>query len=265
MKKMLTALCVLSLLTVSCAAALAAAPSISVGDENLTVKYSNDAAQGGYTYVLLDAMEQIALVEINAGGTWNPAWTEEGLYKVRAYYQDADGKTQCEESDFTEVRFSNKRGPLYFTDFLNDNEALPSSFTKPAEYNDPTPAPTQAPQAAAPVYTLPPTQAYDVPAAVPTAAPVPTPAPAPTVSYAGTRPCFEHLNIRIRISDNDTHAATKGRSGPGTDMPQVATLNVGEVFQVLDCRILEQGNVHWFLINKNGVNCWVASGRCERY
>ena len=39
----------------------------------------------------------------------------------------------------------------------------------------------------------------------------------------------------------------------------------GEVFQVLDCRILELGNVHWFMINKNGVNCWVASGRCERY
>ena len=228
------------------------------------MKYSNPNAQGNYTYVLLDAMERIMLVEIDAGETWTPAWTEEGLFKVLAYYKDAGGQTRSEESDFKEVRFSNKKDPLYWGDFLNDNSgALPSSFTKPVEYNDPTPRPTQAPtaqsapQAVAPVYTIAPSQ--------PVAAPAPVSTAAPTVSYAGTRPCFEHLNIRIRISDNDSHAATKGRSGPGTDMPQVATLNIGEVFQVLDCRVLEKGNVHWFMINKNGVNCWVASGRCERY
>ncbi len=264
MKKLLTVFCALMLTVLSCFAALADAPSITVGDSQLTVKYSNPNAQGNYTYVLLDAMERIMLVEIDAGETWTPAWTEEGLFKVLAYYKDAGGQTRSEESDFKEVRFSNKKDPLYWGDFLNDNSgALPSSFTKPVEYNDPTPRPTQAPtaqsapQAVAPVYTIAPSQ--------PVAAPAPVSTAAPTVSYAGTRPCFEHLNIRIRISDNDSHAATKGRSGPGTDMPQVATLNIGEVFQVLDCRVLEKGNVHWFMINKNGVNCWVASGRCERY
>ncbi len=266
MKKMLTVFCALLLTALSCLPALADAPSITVGDEQLTVKYSNPNAQGNYTYVLLDAMERIMLVEIDAGDTWTPAWTEEGLFKVLAYYKDAGGQTRSEESEFKEVRFSNKRDPLYWGDFFDDNSgALPSSFTKPVEYNDPTPPPTQdpaavtaTPQVVAPVYTFAPSQSAAVPA--------PTPVPAAAApSYAGTRPCFEHLNIRIRISDNDSHAATKGRSGPGTDMPQVATLNIGEIFQVLDCRVLEQGNVHWFMINKNGVNCWVASGRCERY
>lgn len=260
MKRLLTVLCILFLLAADCSAGLAAAPTISVGNESLTVEYSNPDAQGTYTYVLLDANESISLVEIEAGETWNPAWTEEGLFKVQVYYKDGAGITRSEESGFTEVRFSNKKDPLFWNDFLNDNsDPLPSSFTKPVEYNEPTPIPVpvqtsssqQEPQAVAPLYTLPATQ----PTAVPVAA----------VSYAGTSPCFLHPGIRIRISDNDSHAATKGRSGPGTDMPQVATLNVGEVFQVLDCRVLEQGNVHWFMINKNGVNCWVASGRCERY
>ena len=266
MKKMLTVFCALMLTVLPCFAALADAPSITVGDAQLTVKYSNPNAQGNYTYVLLDAMERIMLVEVDAGDTWTPAWTEEGLFKVLAYYKDADGVTRSEESDFKEVRFSNKKDPLYWGDFLDDNSgALPSSFTKPVEYFEPTPPPTRdpaaatpAPQVVAPLYTFAPAQPAAVPAA--TAAPA-----VGAVSYAGTRPCFDHLNIRIRISDNDSHAATKGRSGPGTDMPQVATLNIGEVFQVLDCRVLEQGNVHWFMINKNGVNCWVASGRCERY
>ena len=263
MKKLTTFFCALMLTVLPCFAALADPPSITVGNNHLTVKYSNPNAQGNCTYVLLDAMERIMLVEIDAGETWTPAWTEEGLFKVLAYYKDAGGQTRSEESDFKEVRFSNKKDPLYWGDFLNDNSgALPSSFTKPVEYNEPAPLPTQAPivqsapQVVAPLYTLPPSQ--------PVATPVPTATAAP-VSYAGTRPCFEHLNIRIRISDNESHSATKGRSGPGADMPQIATLNIGEVFQVLDCRVLEKGNVHWFMINKNGVNCWVASGRCERY
>ena len=263
MKKLTTFFCALMLTVLPCFAALADPPSITVGNNHLTVKYSNPNAQGNYTFVLLDAMERIMLVEIDAGDTWAPDWTEEGLFKVLAYYKDADGQTKSEASDFKEVRFTNKKNPLYWGDFLNDNSgALPSSFTKPVEYNEPAPLPTQAPivqsapQVVAPLYTLPPSK--------PVATPVPTATAAP-VSYAGTRPCFEHLNIRIRISDNESHSATKGRSGPGTDMPQIATLNIGEVFQVLDCRILELGNVHWFMINKNGVNCWVASGRCERY
>ena len=263
-KKMLTVFCAFVLAALPCLAARADAPTITVGNGQLTVTYSNPNAQGSYTYVLLDAMERIMLVEVDAADTWTPAWTEEGLFKVQAYYKDAGGVTRSEESDFKEVRFSNKKDPLYWGDFLNDNSgALPSAFTKPVEYFEPTPVPTRdpaavtaAPQAVAPLYTFAPSAAVPAPTAVPAAG---------GVSYAGTRPCFEHLNIRIRISDNDSHAATKGRSGPGTDMPQVATLNIGEVFQVLDCRILEQGNVHWFMINKNGVNCWVASGRCERY
>ena len=264
MKKLLTMICAFVLLAVSCQAALAAPPSISVGDNCLNIKYDNPSAQGGITYVLLDAMEQIALVEINAGSTWSPEWTEEGLYKIRVYYVDADGVTRSEESDFTEVRFENKRGPLYWQDFLGDSSSLPSTFSKPAEYDDPTPAPTyyympldqSELQAGVPVYTFAPSQ------------PTPTPAPvtAPTATYPGTRPCFEHLNIRIRISDNDKHEASVGRDAPGTENTNiVATLNIGEVFQVLDCRIVENGSVHWFLINKNGTNCWVASGRCERY
>lgn len=264
MKKLLTVLCIASILVLSLPCALAAAPSISVGNNSLTVKYDNPNAQGGYTYVLLDAMERISLVEIDAGSTWTPDWTEEGLFKVLVYYKDSDGKTQSEASGFKEVRFSNKKDPLYWKDFLEDNnDPLPSIFTQPVEYNEPTPSPTFAPvtqsssQSGALLYTLTPSQNY------PTAAPIPT--PTQTVSYPGTRPCFDHMNIRIRISDNDSHASTVGRSGPGTDMPQVATLNIGEVYSVLDCRIVEMGNVHWFMINKNGVYCWVASGRCERY
>ena len=292
MKKLLTIICALSLLTCSCQGALAGAPTLSVGDSKLTVKYKNAAAQGGITYVLLDAYEGIALVEINAGDTWTPEWTEEGLYKVRAYYVDEDGKTKSEESDYTEVRFETQKGSLYWQDFLNDTYSLPSGFTKPDEYFEPTDAPTSeptaeptiaptdapvytpaaqsGPQVGVPVYTLAPAPTAaptPAPTAVPTPAPtvVPTPVPKPTVSYPGTRPCFEHLNIRIRISDNSKHEASVGRSMPGTDNPIVATLNVGEVFQVLDCRIVEAGSVHWFLVNKNGTNCWVASGRCERY
>ena len=263
MKKLLTLLCALTLLALSSFPVLADAPTITVGDQSLTVKYDNPNAQGSYTYVLLDAMERIALVEINAGSTWTPSWTEEGLFKVLAYYQDAEGNTRSEESDFKEVRFTNKRDPLYWNDFLNgNNDPLPSTLSKPAEYDEPTPAPlpTQAPavqNASQPslVYTLAPSQAAAMPA----------PAAQQPVSYPGTKPCFEHRNIRIRISDNDAHTSSVGRSGPGTDMPQVATLNIGEIFQVLDCRIVEKGNVHWFMVNKNGVNCWVASGRCERY
>ncbi|MBR3015786.1 MAG: SH3 domain-containing protein [Clostridia bacterium] len=275
MKKLLTFFCVLSLLAFSCPAALAAAPSITVGDNSLTIKYDNIPAEGGITYILLDANENIASVVVNAGNTWTPEWTEEGLYKVRAYYIDMDGKTWSEESDFTEVRFGNKKGPLYWQDFLDDTSALPSAFTKPDEYFEPTPAPTpdptQAPavqtqpQAGVPVYTL----APSLPAAAPTPYVQPTAAPTPyvqpTASYPGTRPCFEHMNIRIRISDNNNHEASVGRSRPGTDSQIVATLNVGEVFQVLDCRITEIGNVHWFMVDKNGTYCWVASGRCERY
>ncbi len=266
MKKLLTMLCAFVLLALSCFPVLADAPSIAVEDGSLTVKYSNPNAQGSYTYVLLDESERIALVEINAGDTWMPAWTEEGRFKVLAYYQDPEGNTRSEESGFTEIKFPVKIEPLSLDDFLDDNsDALPSSFTNPVEYGVPTPAPVpiqapvivNAPQPGTPLYTLAPAQS------VVTAAPVP--AATQPVSYPGTKPCFEHMNIRIRISDNDAHNASVGRSGPGTDMPQAATLNIGEIYQVLDCRIVDKGNVHWFMVNKNGVYCWVASGRCERY
>ena len=146
MKKMLTVFCAFALAVLPCFAAQADAPSITVGNGQLTVTYSNPNAQGSYTYVLLDAMERIMLVEVDAANTWTPAWTEEGLFKVQAYYKDADGITRSEESDFKEVRFSNKKDPLYWGDFLNDNSgALPSVFTKPVEYFEPTPAPTLRP------------------------------------------------------------------------------------------------------------------------
>ena len=266
MKKLLTMLCALVLLALSCFPVLADAPSIAVEDGSLTVKYSNPNAQGGYTYVLLDETERIALVEINAGETWTPDWTEEGRFKVLAYYQDAEGNTRSEGSDFTEIRFPVKIEPLSLDDFLDDTSAaLPSTYMNPVEYGVPTPVPvpTQAPvirnaaQPGTPLYTLAPLQ--------PVATAVPAPVATQPVSYPGTKSCFEHKDIRIRISDNDAHAASVGRSGPGTEMPQVATLNIGEIFQVLDCRIVEKGNVHWFMVNKNGVYCWVASGRCERY
>ncbi|MBR3108690.1 MAG: hypothetical protein IKH30_16135 [Clostridia bacterium] len=266
MKKLLAILCIVSLLTVLFPSALAATPVISVNENVLTVNYNNPNAKGKYTYVLLDTMERIALLEIDVGDTWTPNWTQEGLYKVRVFYKDKNGVTHSEESDYQEVRFSVQSEPLIWSDFNSDNSGqLPSVFTNPIEYNEPTPKPTTAPGYpssglnSALLFTLGPSQ--------PTAAPTPAPAPtvAPSVTFPGTRPCFEHVNIRIRISDNDAHAATVGRSGPGTEMPQVATLNIGEIYQVLDCRIVDPGNVHWFMINQNGVTCWVASGRCERY
>ena len=267
MKKVLAILCIVSLLMCLFPSALAFTPTISVNEDSLTVNYNNPEARGKYTYVLLDAMERVLMVEIDAGDTWTIDWSEDGLFKVKVYYKDKNGITRSEESDYQEVRFSAQSEPLNWDDFLNDNSGpLPSALTKPVEYNEPTARPTNTPiyssnQNSPLLYTLAPSQPYiastPAPAAVPTVAPVAT--------FPGTIPCFEHLNIRIRIADNDGHVATKGRSGPGTDMPQVATLNVGEIFQVLDCRIVEPGNVHWFMISKNGVTCWVASGRCERY
>ena len=266
MKKLLAILCIVSMLMLLFPSALAAAPVISVNGNTLTVNYNNPNAKGKYTYVLLDEMERIMLLEIDVGDTWTPAWTQEGVYKVKVYYKDKNGVTHSEESGFQQVRFSAQSAPLSWEDFLGDNNGpLPSSFTSPVEYLQPTPQPTMAPtysQGNALLYTLAPNQPYYAPS---TPAPAATSPAVPTVTFPGTRPCFEHLNIRIRIADNDGHVATKGRSGPGTDMPQVATLNVGEVYQVLDCRILEPSNVHWFMIMKNGVTCWVASGRCERY
>ena len=271
MKKLLSILCIVSLLTAVFPSALAASPVISVNDGVMTVTYDNPNAKGKYTYVLLDSTERISLVEIDVGDTWTPNWKQDGLYKVMVYYKDKDGVTHCEVSDYQDVRFFSLNDPKVVGDLLGDMaEPLPSIYTNPVEYNEPTPAPTQAPvvqnvyQNNALLYTLPPTQ-NNTYSAYSTLAPTVASTPIPYVSYPGTRPCFEHVNIRIRISDNDAHAATKGRSGPGTDMPQVATLNIGEVYQVLDCRVVEQGNVHWFMVNKNGVNCWVASGRCERY
>ena len=46
MKRLLTVLCILFLLAADCSAGLAAAPTISVGNESLTVEYSNPDAQG---------------------------------------------------------------------------------------------------------------------------------------------------------------------------------------------------------------------------
>ena len=268
MKKLLTLLCVLSLLACCLPSALAAAPTIAVGDKSLTIEYENPNAAGDFTYMLLDEMGRIAQVEINAGNAWTLDWTQEGKFKVRAYYKDANGKTLSEESDFEKVSFRPTPAPLNLDEFLSDTKgSLPSGFTQPVEYNEPTPWPTRAPaantvsSAEALMYTLQPAQP------VVTLAPAPAPVPAVTQppAYPGTRPCFDHMNIRIRISDNDNHAATKGRSGPGIDSAQVATLNIGEVYDVLDCRIVEQGNVHWFKVCKDGEYCWVASGRCERY
>lgn len=264
MKKLLSIFCIVSLLTIFFPSAMAAAPVISVQNDRMTVTYDNPNAKGKYTYVLLDMAEHISLVEIDAGDTWSTTLTDEGFFKVKVYFKDKNGVTHSEESDFQEVRFIKQVSPLNPDDFANDTDPLPSVFTNPVVYNEPTPMPTQSPvyQPGALLYTLAPSQSYYTPS---TPAPAATSPAVPTVTFPGTRPCFEHLNIRIRIADNDGHVATKGRSGPGTDMPQVATLNVGEVYQVLDCRILEPGNVHWFMVTKNGVTCWVASGRCERY
>ena len=268
MKKLLLILCIVSLLTAFFPSALAASPVVSVDDGVVTVTYDNPNAKGRYTYVLMDSFGRISLVEIDVGDTWTPDLKQDGLYNVMVYYKDKDGVTHSEESGYQEVRLTSLNDPKVLDGFLDDiSDPLPSSFTNPVVYNEPTPLPTQAPvfqnayQSDALLYTLPPAQGNTYSTPVPTVASTPI----PFVSYPGTKPCFEHVNIRIRISDNDSHAATKGRSGPGTDMPQVATLNIGEVYKVLDCRIVENGNVHWFMVNKNGVNCWVASGRCERY
>lgn len=272
MKKLLAILCLVSLLAIPCTPGFASAPELIAGEDGLTVNYDNPNAKGKYTYVLLDAMGRVSLVEIDVGDTWKPDWKQDGLYKVQVYYKDKNGVTHSEESEYQELRFPVKYDPISYDDLLDDNnDPLPSSFSRPVEYNEPTPKPAQAPiyQPSAPngalLYTLAPTQPLFASTPAPYYAPTVAPTAVPTVSYPGTRPCFEHLNLRIRISDNDGHIATVGRSAPGKDMPQVATLNVGEVYEVLDCRIVEQGNVHWFMIKKNNVICWVASGRCERY
>ena len=257
MKKWLAWLCAVVLLTALCplGAAETKPPVIKVEDQKLKITYNGPgAADSACVYMLLDEMERVALVEMNLGDTWLPDWEEEGLYKVRVYYLGEDGTTKSVESDWKEVRFTTKSGSLFWQDFLGTSTQLPSSFTKPVEYNEATPAPTWVP--------VPASERQDT-ASQPQATPAPAAQPT-TAVYAGTKPCFDHIGLRIRISDNDAHSATKGRSGPGTDTPQVATLNIGEVYVVLDCRIVENGNVHWFMVNKNGVNCWVASGRCER-
>ena len=279
-------------------------PVITLDGQMIKVIF-HDKEGAVHTFVMLDEMEHIVLAEMSTANEWNLAWQTEGTYKARVYYVDEFGLTQSKETPWTDVRFGTQAdapaeeeielppeaqpeqetepdltaepeveateaptaAPLSWDDFIGGAPVLPSSFSNPVEYFEPTPRPTSVPRPTDVPYT-PPVHTGTAPAPVTvTSSPVPSQAPAPTAvaSYAGTKPCFDHIGLRIRIADNEFHTSTKGRSGPGTDFPQVATLDVGEVYTVLDCRILDTGHVHWFLIEKNGLNCWVASGRCERY
>ena len=246
MKRMLSTVCALILLLSSLPLAHGeeAAPVLQVENGALLVTYAASPAQEekGLVYILFNEAEKVALVELNAGAVWYPDWHEDGLYQVQVYFVDDQGATQSRASEWTNICLNPEPvvtpEPMVWDDWV-DSVNIPNLPSNSRDINT----------VSVPVQSGTGESGYSR---------------SVTYTYEGTTPCYEnHVGRVIQIADNDRHEATKGRAAPGTSSRQVTGLGIGEVYTVLDCRVLIQNGVHWYLIQKDGMECWVASGRCN--
>lgn len=109
-----------------------------------------------------------------------------------------------------------------------------------------------------------PVLAADTPTANPTVTPTdapfvwPTVPPTPTPVCAGAPRTRLILQERGRVSPDDPRPVNL-RSGPGTDRPVLALLQVREVFFVLEGPVCA-GGYSWFRVRHNSREGWIAEG-----